>query len=248
MTDDLVSPGGQTEKDYVADLVGEGKKFRDLQDLAKGKLESDDYIKTLTEKLDELREDNKKFRDEINAGRTMQEMLDQLQQTHSTQPPVTTPGSQEPPKTPAFDPKTVADLVASEFQNQELAKRQTENRNMVLGKLREHFGDTYEAALKQKMDELDLSPEMVNTLAKTNPKALIRTLGVDGPKQNNNFQAPPRSTTNFLPNAPAKRTWSYYQDLRKKDPDLYYSPKVTAQRHADHRTLGDAFEDGDWQN
>lgn len=39
--------------DYVAELVGEGKKFREIKDLAKGKVESDRYIEVLTKKLDD---------------------------------------------------------------------------------------------------------------------------------------------------------------------------------------------------
>ena len=44
--------------------------------------------------------------------------------------------------------------------------------------------------------------------------------------------------------AQRERTWSYYEKLRKKDPDTYYSTKTVLQMHQDAADLGKAFQDG----
>lgn len=249
MTDDILPADTQTSASALAALVGDDKKFKDLEALAKGKQESDAYIKTLEGKLDELIEDNKKFRDEINAGRSMQEMLDQLaqQQSNVRDTKNSTFDASKQTTTPAFDPKSFDERIEAKLMAHDANKQHQENQRMVQARLIEHFGDKYQEVLAQNLDELGLTPELVNTMAKTHPKALMRTLGIDGPKQTETFQTPPRSI-GFSPKGEEKRTWSYYQKIRKENPDLYYSPKLTAQRHADHAKLGPAFEDGDWQN
>ena len=45
----------QTNDSFVTQLVGEGKKFKDYEALAKGKLEADRHIGEITKTLDELR-------------------------------------------------------------------------------------------------------------------------------------------------------------------------------------------------
>jgi len=252
---ELFNEQSDQTKSTLDALIGPGGKFhrenRDeaLELLAKSKAEADSYIKsTLEPKLDELIEDNKRLRDEVNAGRTMQEMLDQIklqQSFRQEEPPLT----QDAPKnTPAFDPKQLEALVANKINEHESVKKQAENFQLVLGKLKEHYGSEYESVLRNQVDVLGLTKDLVETLAKTHPKALLRTLGIEGPRQTQSFQAPPRSSQTFAPKGAEKRTWSYYQKLRREQPDLYYSPKLTAQRHADHQTLGPEFEDGDWQN
>lgn len=248
MTDNLFDDNNNTNN-ALESLVGEGKKFKDLDALARAKLESDDYIKTLETKLDELKEDFLKQREEINAGKTLQEMLDQAQLTRQQDSTRETPplNSNDTPKPPALDAKQLELLVTSKIQEHESTRQQTENYNTVLSQVREHYGENYQSVLEQQMDELGLTRDLVNNLARNHPKALLKTLGIDGPKTREGFQAPPRSMV-FAPKGEEKRTWSYYQKIRKENPDLYYSPKLTAQRHADRIALGDSFKDGDYES
>jgi hypothetical protein len=50
-------------KNYYEELVGEGKKFKDEKELAKGKWIADEYVKTLERSLDEMRNDYKGLRE-----------------------------------------------------------------------------------------------------------------------------------------------------------------------------------------
>jgi hypothetical protein len=38
-----------------------------------------------------------------------------------------------------------------------------------------------------------------------------------------------------------KRTWAYYQELKKTNPKLYLDPKISVQMDKDAIALGDAF-------
>ena len=83
MNETLLS-GDQTpqidpNKDYLAELVGEGKKFKTDKDLARGKYEADLYVKTLERQLDELRNDHLKLREDYTARAKLEELLGQLE-------------------------------------------------------------------------------------------------------------------------------------------------------------------------
>lgn len=57
---------------YLGKLVGEGKKFSDVEGLAKGKLESDQMISFLENQAKELRE-------ELQKRSTLDEFMQKLQ-------------------------------------------------------------------------------------------------------------------------------------------------------------------------
>ena len=253
MTETLLSEEVETEptidpdKDYFSELVGEGRKFKDQNSLARSKMESDFYIKTMEKRMDELRTDYLKEREENTAKAKLEELIDKLQSqqqsTSSYEPSV------KEDKMPIFDPKQLDSLVSTKIQEHEVSRKQQENFNIVRNKLKEKFGNNYQTALKEQIDMLELTEEDVNALARKSPTAFMRTLGLDQPQQEQSFQAPPRSSMRgdtFKPTASAKRTWSYYQNLKRNDPKAYQDPKTTVQMHKDAQELGETFRDGDY--
>jgi hypothetical protein len=97
------------------------------------------------------------------------------------------------------------------------------------------------------MNSLELSIEDINSLARKSPTAFFNTLGLNQ-AQADNLLSPPRSSmsTGFTPNTKEKRTWSYYQNLKKTNPKLYFDPKIANQMHDDAIALGQEFQDGDF--
>ena len=85
-------------------------------------------------------------------------------------------------------------------------------------------------------------------MAKKSPDAFFRTFGLDK-ESAETFELPPRTkqrTDGFSPTGKEKRTWSYYQKLRKEKPDVYRDPKTQTQMLKDSIELGEAFKDGDY--
>jgi hypothetical protein len=233
-------------KNYYEELVGEGKKFKDNEALAKGKAYADQTLELMKTRMDELRNDYLALKEEAQAKASLQELIDQMEQQKKT--PLTNTLVNEEVKTPAFDPKKIEDLVSEKIQLAERNKSETQNLNSVMGKLKEKYGDNYANYLKQQSEQLGLDEATVNELARKSPNAFIRTFGLDEVKQEN-FQAPPRNarrTDSFAPQGSEKRTWSYYQNLKKTNPMLYHDPKITNQMAKDLETLGEAFKDGDF--
>jgi hypothetical protein len=165
-------------------------------------------------------------------------------------PPVDNRDTRQPVNN-TFDPKQMESLVSSKIQEYELTRTQESNFNTVQRRLQETLGDNYQSVLKKQSSELNLTETEVNDMARRNPKQFFKTFGIDEqPKSTNQqFQTPPRSEQRndpFAPTASQKRTWSYYQNLKKQNRDAYYDPKTQVQMHQDAITLGDEFKDGDY--
>jgi hypothetical protein len=233
--------------DYFAELVGPGKKFQDEKALAKGKYESDSYIKLLEKRLDESRQDYLRVREENVARARLEELIDQLK-TGQQPPSSESPLSERSQEKPRIDPTEIEALLDKKFSEFDKKKRDEENLNLVKSKLKEQYGSRYQDVLKNQIEELGLSEDDMAALARKSPTAFFKTVGLDSSRPPENFQTPPRSeqiSTSFKPRT-EKRTWNWYQNLKKQDPKTYHSREITLQMHKDAQELGEAFKDGDF--
>ena len=252
MTDDILNDGDDDldlqideNKNYLEELVGPGKKFATVEDMAKGKYVGDIHAKSLERNMAELREDYIKLREQNETGQKLQDLLDKIEKAQNLSSRDNTHNSNEDEinNKPSFDPTQVESLVSSQVQKIRQTEKEQENSKVVRDKLQEHFGRNYKDVLKEHAELLDLSDEQVNSMAKTNPKLFFKTFGLDQPKSEN-FQTPPSSSVrkdNFSPSGSKKRDWNYYQELKKRDPKLYYAPKTLVQMDRDAQELGDDF-------
>jgi len=251
MTDLLQPQADQPEqidpnKHYLSELVGEGKKFADTEALAKSKLHADQTIDLMKKRLDELTDDYKKVREENVTKAKLEDLLNQLatRQSSSDIPP-----AKDDNQPPPFDPAQLDKLVETKISAAKIAEKEQVNLNAVQTKLIERFGPNYQNTIKQQIETLGLSSEDFHALAKKSPSALFRTLGMDQQNQEN-FQAPFQSSQrkdNFAPTGAKKRTWAYYQELKRTDPQAYYYDRnIAVQMQKDAIELGESFRDGDY--
>lgn len=239
------TPAIDPSKDYLAELVGEGKKFKDAQALARAKAEADFTIDMFKQRMDEMRADYKQLHEAREAGATLKEIADQLkaqQKPEGTFTPANETNVQ--PEEVDIDAKIEARMIQREQEHLEQS-----NLSRVQQTLRERLGNNYQAVLSEQRDALHLSDKEVNDLAKKSPEAFFRVMGINQMNQDNTFQTPPRSVSRSDSFAPTvvKRGWDYYQKLKRSDPNLYYSPKIFNQMLKDAEELGDAFKDGDYK-
>ena len=243
---DLFQEIPDPNKNYIQELVGEGKKFKSVEDLARGKYEADNMIEIFKRQQDQLRSDYLKLQEDYNSRAKLEELIDQRFNT-----PERIADSREPiaeVRDKPFDPKLIEDTVSKKLSEYEAGKVRTQNAQTVVEKLKERYGNSYQSFLNDKTEELGMSKEQINAIAETNPKLLITALGLNEFPRTDPFQAPPRSTsTAFVPTGQKKRTWAYYQELKKTDPKSYYDPKTNVQMERDYVALGSEFEDGDFR-
>lgn len=256
MNDTLLADQPLTEADdnadYLTELTKPGAKFdrtkypseADMyKAIAKGKAFADRQVDFKNQEYDKLREDYIKATEQIKTTKTLEEMLDQMAKKPSSSETTLT-ANESVMNQPIYNPKEVEDLFEQKFREKTVQQTQTQNFNFVKEKLIESYGPNYQAHVKAQIEDLGISDQEFTALAKTNPKLIVRTLGLDQQRQDDGFQTPPRSTVrtdNFAPKGAAKRDWAFYEKMRVNDPKLYTNQKTQVQMHQDAIALGDAF-------
>ena len=102
----------QTNDSFVTQLVGEGKKFKDYEALAKGKLEADRHIGEITKTLDEPRAELAKQ----DYAKSLLEQMSKGSETRQADPPPNTSSSSNTENTTqsASDIETLVEKVITE--------------------------------------------------------------------------------------------------------------------------------------
>lgn len=232
-------------KKYFDDLVGEDKKFKDPEQLARGKWHADRTIELYEKRMDELRTEYQKEREQNLTRAQLEEVIEKF----SKQPLASNnnPLVNEVNNMPAFDQTQLESLVAANYQKQKEVDRQDSNYKSVQEKAQARYGANYKQSLAETMNELGLSPAEVESMARTNPKVFIKTFGLDTQPAAQGFQAPPKSASNpFAPTGGNSKSWSWYQELKRNKPNEYFNQKTQNRMMEDYAALGDKFEDGDF--
>jgi hypothetical protein len=221
-------------KDYFQDLVGEDKRYKTPQEIARSKLEGDRHIKRLEAEMSELRQD-------LAKRQSTEDLIDQVKKGLV---PAAPQGNQPPPV--VEEKKGVALDDLDRLLDDRLTQREQEqirrrNRAEVVTKLQEVFGPDYVSKLKDSAKSLGVGETFLDGLAADNPKAFFKLLEV--PTNQPNVRAPNSSVNSqgqANPNTGTKN-WAYYQNLRKTNPKVYHSRENAIERHNEAMKQGQAF-------
>jgi hypothetical protein len=226
----------QTNENYVNQLVGEGKKFKDLEALAKGKLEADRHIGEITKTLDELRAELAKQ----DYAKSLLEQMSKGSETRQDEPPPNTSSSSNTENT-TQSASDIESLVEKVITEKERNRTVAQNLVVVNEEMEKKFGDKAGQILKTKSTELGMSLDRLKEIAAESPTAFFQLIGVSAsrPTQATAPQSSIRSE-NFNPNS-QDRTFEYYQKIRKENRSLYYSPKIQNMMLQDRERLGSRF-------
>jgi hypothetical protein len=231
---DTSTPPASPPSDPFADLVGDGKKYKDAQALAKSRLEADAFIEQLKKENAELRTLAGKKDDEANQSKSIEALIEQIQKATSGQN-----GNQ--PTT--LSREDIEKLVKDGINSDRTEVNRKANRANVNAKLVNGFGgDTAKAGdhLKTRMQSLGMTGEAVKELAETNPK-VFEELFVPQPKAPKQGDSLPPGRTVQLDNANGERGASYYRNLRKQLGSKYFAPDIQNARMKDALRLGEKF-------
>lgn len=230
----------QTNESFVNQLVGEGKKFRDVEALAKGKLEADKHIGEITKTLDELRAELSKQ----DYAKSLLEQMSKGSETGAEQPPPVTTSSSNTENTTQSASDFEA-LVEKVITAKEKSRTASQNISVVGEEMQRQYGDKTADVLKAKSLELNMSLDRLKEIAAESPTAFFQLVGVKKMSERGNTstgittQSTIRSE-NFNSNS-QDRDFSYYQKMRKENRSLYYSPKIQNTMLQDRERLGERF-------
>lgn len=230
------NPAGNEPQNYLAELVGEGKKFKDYEALAKGKWDSDTHIKQLERESRETREQMNKIAEELRSRKRLEEILDRLSHATPPQSPSNTPtqnGGERDTK-PVIDKNEIENLMNAKLTEHEIRKKREENTRFVQTELRKKYGNRFPEVLREQTQRLNVSEDYVRGLAADAPQALLKL--IEEPSAPITQVTPPKTeiNTSFKPSMSGKKTYGYYEQLltkklQKDDPVKYKA--LQKERH-----------------
>jgi len=232
----------------VDTLVGEDKKYKTADDLAKAYAHSDAFIAQTKAERAEDRAKIKVLEDMLNAQQNKTSMEDPgLNSPNEKNPPV---DNGEPNLAESEENNSDLDI---ESRFKELYEKQKEqdsystNVETAANKLTEKFGSEALANkfVREKAEDLKVSVDWLMDMAGRSPVALYKTLGIEGTASKSSPNASNLEAINGAAfrgeSTSDKRNFKYYEEIRKSDLKAYYKADMQAQLMKDAREQGSAF-------
>jgi hypothetical protein len=230
-SDDDVTP----DKDFVAEVVGEGKKFKDVNSLAKSKIASDNHILR-------IESENAQLRQELKTRLSLQEFYDQVKtKIPSPSNPQHTP--QDEPERNEVSIEQVESLVGKRLQEHLTQEQQKSNLAYVQKEVERRLGPNFKKLMRDRAAEVGEAEENLTNLAMTKPKLFLELM-VPKVTSGESLSSLPRTQldTGKMGNyGSTVRNQSFYTKLKQADPKKYNSREVQTQMHKDALALREKF-------
>lgn len=239
--DQTQQQNSQTTEDWLAKVVeAKGESFKDVQVLAKSKLESDRYIK-------ELEEQAKAMREELAKQDYASKLLDQLQSKapESTNGNAVAPNQNNGSTTPSDTKPEVSEDILKALVDKTLTEREAkntaeQNAAVVRNELVAKYGTEAKAHVEKKAVELGMSYSRLEALAAESPNAFLTLIG-EPRKDFKPFTNGTINTQSVTMQKSSTRDWAYYQNLRRTNASEYFKPATQQQMLKDKIAMGDRF-------
>lgn len=207
----------QSTDQVFTHVVGEGKQYATQEDLAKGKIEADAFI-------EQLKVENAQMREDLGKRPTLDDVQDMMKLQNESQNNTSSELNEE-----ALN--TIVQTQLQVAKSQELAHA---NVTQASNKMEELYGEKANEQVKLKAGELGVSVQYLQDIAAKNPEIFYATMGVSNKSTVSNTSVAGNQTVqgnnteqfNNIPTGSKEGTWGYYENLRKENPKVYFSPKV----------------------
>ncbi len=227
------TPEGKEAINYVEKLVEQkgSEAFKDIQTIAKSKLESDAHIAQLENQLKEMREDlqNRPSEEEIK------EMVKKLAGDREGSQSQTT-------NTAGMSEDVIKSLLNTTLDERETMQTAQSNIQKVEQALAERFGETAKEDTTKRLAAIGMSLEEGMKMAESKPDAFLTLVGAPAQKQTNSQMQTEVNSTGMSTSS-TEQGYSYWQKLRKENPSLYYTPKMQLQMGEARARIGPEFYD-----
>ena len=259
--------GFDEPESLVNELVGDGKKYKTLEDLAAAKLEADRFIDQLIREKRQLEKrlkksmDLGKFLEEIEKRRATPSNPDEMEDQHERDERAAdkmnpTEETSERKNEPVDNLEEVVERV---LEKRSLEARKQANLSMLLSEYKNAFGENAEAKLAEKMNDLGLDKDAFELLLAKSEAAVRKLFDVDSLNHTDNQTASPlgdteRSNVHNMMSDSVEMTLeramregapkSFWDKLRRENRQKYLTRDIQAAITRSARKLGDAF----WNN
>lgn len=219
------------DKNYYEELVGEGKKFKTNEDLAKSKAEADAFI-------ERIKEENARLRNDLAAKATIEEFLQKANKAPEEQK-----SAPSEPEKGGLKKEEVADLFKEMLRETEAERQKRQNLEEVTRIIAQVHGPNYAKATVKIAADLGLSVQEAQSLAETKPKLFVELFGR---KEKSPFVNPLNTQINTggTDSTPKKGKKYFDKILKEQGRAVYFSPQVQREMFEAAKAFGsvDEFE------
>ena len=228
----------------MQELVGEGKKFATVEELARGKLEADKFIEQLQNENKLTREQMAELETKSVKEHTIADLIKTVQKANEK---ATEEGGQ--PISEDRLSKMVREIMDGEYEAQTKASNRARANKAVLDKV----GGDVEAArsyVAERAKELNMSVESLEALSEDSPTAFLKLIGSETKTGSQSVSGIPNDKSTIAIDGKTKvdvieghHTKHYYDKLKEQlGPAKYWNDtKIQGQYLNDAMALGDRF-------
>lgn len=210
-------------------LVGEGKKFKTVEDLARGKIEADKFIEQLKTEQEGLRSQLSELEKKATQGATLKEIMDAIKESSGRDPN----SEGKDGNHPGLNQEELQKIVEKMLNERETTKTRGTNRDQANRMLLDKFDgseDLARAHVASKAKELGLSVKELGALSETSPTAFATLVGIAQSKPTNPQESIKKgergNTEAFIPNGTEEKNVEFYKKLKTSNSKLFWSPKT----------------------
>jgi len=239
-TENDVKKEGETEEQYLDRLVGEGKKYKNVEELAKAYHNINMFVETLKR---EKRDIEQEYNKERERAKTIEEIMQMVQSDDegNKQRPEDAEYSQEPAsEKKAMDERSIQQKIEEALNKKEAEDKQKATYEKSINRLKEEFGSEKKAFeyVQQYIGNDDSKKKVINELGRTDPEGLvnlIRPYATREQQADNSLTSPTPGASYRVDGQQARAglpiTWSEASRLRKEKPEVYYSGDFQSKLH-----------------
>lgn len=209
-----------TLPETVALLVGEGRKYKNVEDLAKAYLAADDF-------LEKLKGENATLREEVAKGATLNDVLKRLDGSQTQRP-----DKDDKTTSSGLSADDVAKIVQQQITGLETARTQAANLKKADAEMKTLFGDKAKEVFEKEASTPEMKKALMSLAAVSPEKfvALFKPQGGSGSTDSKtSVNTAAMNGTNASGRVADPQCKEFYDELRRKNPRSYYSSSIQLQ-------------------
>lgn len=186
--------GKQESEAPAYDFIGEGKKYKSVEDALQSLPHKEDFI-------EQLKRENEEMRTKLERANTVEDIMNQIKsedQQGKEQEEVKQPqeNAQQEQK-PEISQEDIDRLIDQRISERERQQSAQQNIGQVVDKMTELYGDRAEEMYNERAQELGVPVEWLNQTAAQSPNAVFKLFGID----NKEKATPSKMTSSYNSNA-----------------------------------------------
>lgn len=227
-------------EDYLTKVVSEkGEQWKDPEVLAKGYAHAQDLIKQLEQTQEELKKD-------LGEKNYTEKLLEELRKGQGTPPsgePSAVDGGTTPdgPTGQVVSEDMLKGLIEQTLTQREASNTAKQNLDAANAKLEQLYGTEVERVVGERAAEIGMNKEQLAEIAAQSPNAFLKLIGEQPVKEHNPTRTGSVNTSAEAFHAPSQKDWSYYQKMRRENPNEYYSAKTQREILKARKEMGSNF-------